>query len=78
MKRHPLDVVSLLAGLLFTGLGIAFLLDALNAWSADITWVPPIVLIVFGLAGVLSTIGRHRGLPAPGTTEPETAEVDAL
>jgi hypothetical protein len=60
MKRHPLDLFSLLGGLLFMGLGTTFLLDALNKWSADITWVPPIVLIVLGLAGVLSTVDRQR------------------
>ena len=60
MTRHPLDIVSLVAGLLFAGLGVAFLLDALDAWSADLTWVPPIVLIVLGLAGVLSTVVRQR------------------
>jgi hypothetical protein len=59
MKRHALDLVSLLGGLLFVGLGVAFLLDSLNVWSADITWVPPIVLIVLGLAGVLSTFARR-------------------
>jgi hypothetical protein len=59
MKRHSLDLVSLLGGALFLGLGTAFLLDALNIWSADITWVPPIVLIVLGLAGVLSTVARR-------------------
>jgi hypothetical protein len=62
MERHPLDLVSLLGGLLFMGLGTAFLFDALNVWSADVTWVPPIVLIVLGLAGVLSTVGRQRPL----------------
>jgi hypothetical protein len=59
MTRHRLDIVSLVGGLLFVGLGVAFLLDALDAWSADITWVPPIVLIVLGVAGVLSTVGRR-------------------
>ncbi len=65
MKPHPLDVVSLLGGLLFVGLGGAFLLDATNVWSADITWVPPIVLIVLGLAGVLSTFARR----SPGSED---------
>jgi hypothetical protein len=60
MNRHRLDVVSLLAGLLFLGLGTAFLLDALDAWSADVTWTPPIVLIVLGTAGVLAALGRSR------------------
>ena len=64
MKRHPLDLFSLLGGLLFMGLGTTFLLDALNKWSADITWVPPIVLIVLGLAGVLSAVDRQRAAPS--------------
>jgi hypothetical protein len=70
MKRHPLDLVSLLGGLLFMGLGVAFLLDALNRWSTDVTWVPPIVLVVLGLAGVLSTFGRRHALIA----EPQDAK----
>jgi hypothetical protein len=68
MKRHRLDLLSLVAGLLFAGLGTAFLLDALDQWSADLTWVPPIVLIVLGLGGVASTIDRHA---------PRTATVEA-
>ena len=72
MERHPLDLVSLLGGLLFMGLGAAFLFDALNWWSADVTWVPPIVLIVLGLAGVLSTVGR----PRPVETVADTPDVD--
>jgi hypothetical protein len=59
MKRHPLDVLALVAGMLFAGLGAVFLLDALNVFSADVSWIPPIVLIVLGFAGVLSTIGRR-------------------
>jgi hypothetical protein len=73
MKRHPLDLFSLLGGLLFMGLGLAFLLDALNKWSTDITWVPPVVLIVLGLAGVLSTFGRRQAaataVAAPGDAQ---------
>jgi hypothetical protein len=68
MNRHELDWLSLLGGLLFLGLGALFLLDALGHWAASLAWVPPIVLIVFGAAGVLSTLARHRRLePAPTT-----------
>jgi hypothetical protein len=79
MKRHPLDIVSLVGGLLFMGLGFAFLLDALDKWSADVTWVPPIVLIALGLAGVLSTVGRRgpgdvaAATPSPGVEPAEQA-----
>ena len=75
MKRHDLDLVSLFGGVLFMGLGATFLLDALGKWSADLTWVPPIVLIVFGLAGVLSTIGRNRA-PAERLDATEAAASD--
>lgn len=75
MKRHPLDLFSLLGGLLFMGLGLAFLLDALNTWSTDITWVPPVVLIVLGLAGVLSTFGRRPGHALTAPIAPQPAEM---
>jgi hypothetical protein len=60
MNRHDLDWLSLFAGALFVGLGTTFLLNALGTWSADLAWVPPIVLIVCGLAGVVSTVARHN------------------
>ncbi|MCZ7536682.1 MAG: hypothetical protein M5T61_12815 [Acidimicrobiia bacterium] len=60
MNRHPLDAYSLISGLLFMGLGTWFLLDRLSSVSADITWVPPIVLLALGAAGLISSVATHR------------------
>jgi hypothetical protein len=56
MKRHELDVVSLVSGLLFASLGVAFALHALGAFSVDLRVVPAIVLIVLGIAGIAAAI----------------------
>jgi len=58
VNRHPTDFVALLAGLLFAALGIGFLLDASDTWDADVTWLPPIVLVALGLGGLLATMSR--------------------
>jgi hypothetical protein len=79
MTRHRLDVFALCSGLLFVGLAIGFLLDGLDVWNADPTWIAPLFLIVLGIAGVLSTLGREgrervsQGEPAPAP-EAETAD----
>ena len=74
MTRHRLDVFSLCAGVLFMALAIGFLLDGLDVWNADASWIVPVLLIVFGLAGVLTTVGRHtRPRSMPPTTGPESA-----
>ena len=59
MTRHRLDVFPLCAGVLFMALAIGFLLDGLDVWDADASWIVPVLVIVFGLAGVLTTVGRH-------------------
>jgi hypothetical protein len=71
MERHDTDVVSLIGGVLFMGLGLAFVLDALNGWSSNIAWVPPIVLIVLGVVGVVSTMSRQRAIPADAPRDPD-------
>jgi hypothetical protein len=90
VKRHDLDVLSLVSGLLFTGLAVAFLLDALDVWSADVTWVPAIVLIALGIGGMLSVWRRNATLavadapaplappPSPPVTPPATDAAEPL
>ena len=67
MTRHRLDVFPLCAGVLFMALAIGFLLDGLDVWNAHASWVIPVLLIVFGLAGVLTTVGRYT---RPGSSTP--------
>jgi len=52
MKRHDFDIVSLVSGLLFGGLGTVFALHAVGAFGLDVRVVPAVVLIVLGLAGI--------------------------
>jgi hypothetical protein len=56
MKRHELDIVSLVSGLLFGSLGVAFALHALGTYSLDVRVVPAIVLIVLGIAGIAAAL----------------------
>jgi hypothetical protein len=73
MRRHPLDPVSLVAGLAFTGIGLVFLLgDATLAVRLRWTW--PILLVSLGVGILLRLLvpsGRAEPTPAPGLREPE-------
>ncbi len=60
MWRHERDAVSLMAGLLFVlGAGF-FLLGDLTPLDLDGRWVAPLVLIVVGGLGLLSTLRSQR------------------
>lgn len=60
MWRHERDAVSLMAGLLFVlGAGL-FLLGDLTSLDLDGRWVAPLVLIVTGGVGLLSTLRSQR------------------
>ena len=60
MKRHELDVVSLVSGLLFAGLGLVFALDAHGTIHLDVRAVPAVVLIVLGIAGIAAALTASR------------------
>ena len=57
MQRHPLDPVSLVAGLLFAGLSISLLTGRVTAGSRHLTLVWAAGAVILGL-GLLAT-GRH-------------------
>ena len=59
MKRHPFDAFAFCAGALFIALAIGFLLNGIDASDLDTGWIWPLALVVLGLAGVLSTVGRR-------------------
>lgn len=69
MTRHPLDPVSLVFGLFFTGAGLSVLLAGSDAgpWDLDFRWIWPAVLI---LAGALMMASLRRP-PAEGPDEPD-------
>lgn len=59
MRRHRLDVASLVSGLLFVTFGVLFLLDRLDVIdSVDddaFAWALPAVLVTLGLIGLVSS-----------------------
>lgn len=57
MTRHSLDPISLAAGLVFTVVAIAYLLDAHSSIDVDGRWVIPLALIAIGIGGVVGAIG---------------------
>ncbi|SRR6266487_6175305 len=66
MERHDFDPIAMIAGVVFTGLGLVFLagrFDALGGFH----WLWPGLLVVLGLATLLGTLGRGRST-APSTS----------
>lgn len=66
MKDMNLDIGSMLAGLLFAGLGIAFVAESSGSWSFELghfRFIGPIVLIFIGLTTLVgaSMARRHDG-----------------
>lgn len=60
MRRHPLDVVSLVAGLIFAGIFVIWLgWDRGDLSIADIGWLTPTLLIIAGLAGIAASLRRR-------------------
>ena len=58
MQRHELDAMALVAGLMFTGLGVLFALDAGGGVDVEARWIWPILLIGLGLGGLLASRPR--------------------
>ncbi|HEX6921465.1 MAG TPA: hypothetical protein VF314_14670 [Actinomycetes bacterium] len=61
MQRHELDLVSLVAGLLFVVAGAAFLVGEATDLRVDPAWVLPVVLVGLGVTGLVgASTGRSR------------------
>ena len=61
MKRHDVDVVSLVFGLLFVGVSLMWPLvhfDVLGLPGLEVA--APVLLISVGLAGLMASLGRLR------------------
>ena len=59
MTRHRFDPFAFIAGALFLALSVGFLLDGTDAWDVNARWIGPAVLMTFGLAGLITTVGRQ-------------------
>ncbi|MGW3078042.1 MULTISPECIES: hypothetical protein [unclassified Kitasatospora] len=65
MRKHRLDLFSLIAGALFTVIAVVYLVAALNDRSVNGRIVIPVAFIVLGvggLAGAVAAVAR-RGRP---------------
>jgi hypothetical protein len=72
MKRHDPDWTSLIAGVTFCGIAVAYLGGELTHRSLELRWVIPILLIGLGLAGLAGTIVRaRRSTPTAEITPPD-------
>jgi len=60
MKSHRLDGFSLIAGLVFLGIGALVLVDASADRDVDPRWVVAALLVGLGLAGVLGSFDWSR------------------
>ena len=73
MQRHPLDPVSLVAGLLFAGLSISLLTGRVTAGGRHLTLVWAVGAVILGLGLLASGRRSHEGpVEAAPQTGPQT------
>ncbi len=53
MRSHDLDVLSLMAGVAFAGVGLAALLG--DGANVEARWTWPVLLIVVGVVGLVAS-----------------------
>lgn len=59
-RQREFDHRSLIAGLLFTVLGVLFMIDQATDVRIDLQWVWPLFLIGLGVAGLATTSLKRR------------------
>lgn len=68
MKRHDLDWVSLIAGLVFLLVAVTHLVGAATNNRPDLGWLVPAMLVGIGVAGIAGAVrGVRRSLPGAST-----------
>jgi uncharacterized membrane protein HdeD (DUF308 family) len=65
VKRHPVDVISLIFGLIFVGIAAWWLLARVSSIALPVGWVVAIALVVIGTIGLLAAIRPARRAPDP-------------
>ena len=60
MKRHEPDWTSLIAGVTFCAIAVAYLGGEITHRSLELRWVIPMLLIGLGVAGLAGTVVRAR------------------
>jgi ribose/xylose/arabinose/galactoside ABC-type transport system permease subunit len=78
MRRHDLDPVSLVAGVVLAAIGVGFLTNSLQLTRLDGEWVWPVAAVAIGIAILLSSLRSGESDDERGETpaERETARLD--
>ena len=75
MRRHEIDLFSLVTGIAFVGVATLYLLDSAGVLSVDGRLVIPLMLIALGVAGLAGALyrvardGRRRRAVPPAPEE---------
>ena len=59
MRRHDLDWISLIAGIVFTGLALVYLAVGVTDVNLDQRFVWPLVLVALGAAGIATAVSAN-------------------
>lgn len=71
MKRHDLDLVSLIAGTVFLLVAVSHLVGAATNESVDLGWLVPAAMVGLGVAGLAGAVrGRPESEPAAREESP--------
>lgn len=72
MKRHQLDLFSLITGAAFVAIAVLYLLDSAGQLSVNGRLVVPLLLVALGVAGLASAVHRMAtGQRAAATAAPD-------
>ncbi len=56
MRKHELDLTSLVAGLVFVAIAVAYLVGTLTKVRIDAGWILPLGLVGLGAAGLAGSV----------------------
>jgi hypothetical protein len=71
VRRHELDPLSLVFGLLLTAAGALFLSDNLEFTDLNGEWLWPVPLVIIGVVMLVSALTRRDDEPVFPEPEPE-------
>ena len=60
MRRHPIDLLSLVAGLLFTALAVGYIVGNYSDVEINPRIVLPVTLVALGIAGLAGSVLAQR------------------
>ncbi len=78
MRKHALDVMSLVAGLVLLAVAVSYLVGSVNHTHVNAQLVLPLALVGLGLAGLAGSVARARRpvpvVAAPAVVAPAAGE----